>query len=335
MKTLKQNIVLIAAITMLFISCQKTIDTNTQSAAPINAAQADNLFGCNNCLVTHYQDDYLYFSVDVKYNNRREPDSIQTSILGETGNIIFGHYDKFGRLVTITFGGSQEYLSLKYDWSPLPVKMVDIVPNYADYGQKDSIADITYFRYSFKGEIIKTKQINNWDLGYNNITYNYDYDNNGNVKSVLYSSTEPGTPYVKYVFKSYDNKSNIMAGSIWLKYLLLNEGFNDLYPLLLSRNNAKDWTWYNAFQIPGANEIFTSTFTYNKEGFANTINLNVVDSVLGNITATRTAVSTCDNFATIPNHIASANSSIRMNALKQFNKRLPSSYYNRITPIHK
>ncbi|HEX5151588.1 MAG TPA: hypothetical protein VFW07_09060 [Parafilimonas sp.] len=87
--------------------------------------------------------------------------------------------------------------------------------------------------------------------------------------------------------------------------------------------------WYNAFGIQGDNESITSTFVYNKKGFADSINLSVTNNVYGNFTATRSSVSTCDNFTAIPNHISTGKSLIPLNTFKQFYNRLPSPFYNK------
>ena len=328
MKTLKQNITLIAAITISLISCQKNIETDKIASAQTDDAATNNLLKFNSCLIRHYQDDYSGFSFDISYNNHREPDSLQINSNGIHEATTF---DKFGRLSKITFPYStvQDYETLKYERSFLPSKLLYIVPNYKDYGQTDSVNAIIYFKYNYKGEMIQMKQTNVWYPGYD-ITYEYKYNNNGNVKSITHIP-ESGTAYTEYAFTSYDNEPNFMTGSIWIRYMLLNTGFDPFYQLLFSKNNPKDWTWYNSYGIPGAHEIFTSSFTYNNEGFANTVNLNVADNVYGDFTSTRSAISTCDNFDAISNNHSSNKSLIPLNIIKQYNQRQPSPYYHKKT----
>ena len=329
MKTLKQNIVLIAAITMLLLSCQKNIETDKVASAQTDDAATNSLLKSNNCLITHYQDDYspFGFALNISYNNRKEPDTVAISYDGT--NYVAAQYDKFERLSKITFlnPALQQYEAFKYDWSLLPTKMLLIVSNYKDYGQTDSVNAITYFKYNYKGEMIQMKQTNVWYPGYD-ITYEYKYNNNGNVISIKHIP-QTGTAYTEYAFTSYDNKPNFITGSIWIRYMLIYTGLDPFYQLLFSKNNPKDWTWYNSYGIPGAHEIFTSSFTYNNEGFANTVNMSVEDNVYGNFTVTRNAVSTCDNFAAVPNHISSVKSLIPLNTIKKFSTQLPSPLYNK------
>jgi hypothetical protein len=308
---------LIAVYAMLIVSCEKTMDAGTQNSTSLNAEQTDDLFNANSCLITHYQDNYLLYSFDVSYNDRGEPDTVHLTSLGAQ---VAAVYNKSGRLDTITFPdpGLQQYWLLQYDGWRLPAKMLLIVTNYKDYGQTDSVNVAVRFKYNDKGELVQMKQANIWFPG-NDITYVYKYDGNENVTSIMHIP-ETGTPYLEYAFTGYDHKPNFITGSKWMRYLLLDVGFDPFYQLLFSKNNAKDWTWFNAFHVSGADEIVTSTFAYNSEGFANTVNLNVTDPVFGPFTGTRNAVSTCDNFAIAPITGSSARPNVPFNNFKEFNK---------------
>lgn len=323
MQTWKINFTLITALIMILISCQKSIDMKA-SSADNNNAQTNRFSKCNNCLITSYYDDNFItgYGLNVSYNKYNQPDTVTTNYFGTSYRL--AHYNKIGQLIKITFPSSnlQDYIAFKYDWSLLPTRLFYIVPNYKDYNQTDSINAIIYFKYNYKGEMIQMKQTNVWYPGYD-ITYNYKYDNTGNIKSVTHVS-ETGMPYTEYVFSSFDNKPNFMTGSIWMRYLLFYDGFDPLYPLLFSRNNAKDWAWHNAFNILGDDESITSIFTYNNEGFANTNNMNVTDNYYGDFTAVRSAFSTCDN-TTGSNLLSlpSVKPFTLQSRFKKFNKKIP------------
>src|SRR5690349_17569226 len=100
----------------LFTSCKKDIDETSQNIVQANA-QADDLFGANNCLITHYYDDNFVtgYTLDISYNSCRQPDTVTINYYGT--NHLVAHYDRIGRLSKVTFRDPDlpQYETFEYD----------------------------------------------------------------------------------------------------------------------------------------------------------------------------------------------------------------------------
>ena len=306
-------LLLVVVILLIATSCQKTIDANTQNTVQASA-QSSDLFGCNNCLVTHTENNASGDVLDFFYNKEGNPDSLNVN-----GVPIKIRYDRFGRPEKENFINSAS-ITFKYkNWSFLPVVLTTTYLS-------DGTHRIDSFRYNLRGEMIRHSvtypEYNSAHTEY--LTYKY-----GNVQKVdfSYSSSTYSFNYTEFIATKYDNKPNLMTGSRWTKFLLFETNYEGL-PfgwMLFSKNNAADYTWIYDADNPAYSYSIKSTFQYNNSGFANIVNMDWFDNSIGEDegSAPQTSLSTCDNTVNTLQPFSSVKPSILSSKLKQITKRLP------------
>jgi hypothetical protein len=316
MKTLKQNIVLIAAITMLLTSCQKNIETDKVASVQADDAQTDSYLRCHNCLVTHSEENIFGSTIDFFYNKNSNPDSLNFD-----GTPVKLKYDKLGRLLKLSFG---DYAWDNFTYSginPFPVTRMYYYPAFG------GLLEIDSFRYNLRGEMIKriVTDVNNPE--YNSIE-TYSYNNFGNVVKVDIAAYNGGTVYnpgyTEFSASKYDSKPNFMTGSVWSKFMFFNTEYDGgpYLWMLFSKNNAANYIW--TYDDAGDSYSVTSSFQYNNAGFANNINMDYYDNVAAQDLGifTRTSSSTCDASAVALQHPLSK-SLLHLNNPKQLERGLP------------
>jgi hypothetical protein len=294
MKSLKQSTLLLYMILILgSISCKKGVDFINNGYNQSNGE----------CLVTHTEDDLFGYSLNIVYNKKGNPDSMNFEGFPATMR-----YDSKNRLIQANFGTDGIHLDYIYkDNTFLPAVLKYYYPAFG------GLISIDSFHYNFIGEMTKMGETNLLSPAYN-LSQTYTYDNNHNVTKVTWEAQNGGTVYTPafsaYEVSKYDHTFNFMSGNQWIKYILMHSELDSYVFMMFSTNNAVDWHW----GFPGGYNAVTSTFEYNNEGFANKVNLHLfdVDGVTELIAFTRASSSTCDN--TVQNnaaqkvqHIQSAN----------------------------
>jgi hypothetical protein len=279
MKSINQSKLLFSVILILIsASCKKGIDFIKSGYDQPNAK----------CLVTHTEDDLFGYSLNIIYNGKGNPDSMNFE-----GYPATMQYDNKNRLVKANFGdaGTGVHLDFRYkDNTFLPTTLNYYYPSFGGLIAIDS------FYYNFKGELIKIGH-NNLISPDNNFAETYEYDENHNVAKVTWEAQNGGTVFLPaftaYEVSKYDHKPNFMSGNQWIKYILMHSELDSYIFMMFSANNAVDWHW--GFQ--GGFNAVTSTLEYNSDGFANKVNLHLfdVDGVTELIAFTRLSSSTCDN----------------------------------------
>lgn len=276
MKILSQ----IAAVSLMFLivlisSCKK--DGYNQPTAQ--------------CSLTHSEDDLFGYSFNIVYNSIGNPAS--TDFGGFISNM---EYDVRKRLSKVTFGTQGGRLEYCYSNNTfLPTARKYIRPDFWGLIAVDS------FSYNLIGQ--RTKRVLHNILSGNTYIYRYQYDNKANLKTITLATIINGvesSPSLRYEGLRYDNKYNAFSGNQWLKYLLDYTDFDDYNTLQLSVNNALDWKWYYSNDYPYYSNVFsykfTSSFSYNSQGFAQLRNGRFFDTdgvtEIGSFTQSN--ISTCD-----------------------------------------
>ncbi|MFT3678961.1 MAG: hypothetical protein QM791_01735 [Ferruginibacter sp.] len=283
-----------AVLFQLLTSCQKEAvpDENLTATADEETEMQLLERGCRRkCVLTHTQDDLVFVAPSVFYNKDGNPETIQ---FDQSPVVINGKYDKQGRLRLLYYANTYDHEELIYNnrHDRYPSKINYYTTNCADYGMADSLSAVMYFKYDNDGRIIQYKHINLWYPG-SDYALGFSYNSKGNLKAV-FRKTQAGASFTEYAFKEYDNRSNFMGTNPWIKFMMLNTGFDPYYFLLFSENNASRWNW--AYDPTAPTLYFTSKFKYNNFGFANNTYLHLKDSdgvEYGDFT--RTSCSACDN----------------------------------------
>ncbi len=276
MKSFKQSTwVLYVILLMISGSCKKGIDFIASGYDQPNGK----------CLVTHTDDDLFGYSLNINYNEKGNPDSMNFE-----GTPVTIQYDSKNRLIKVNFGTDGIHLDFLYkDNSFLPAVMNYYYPSYG------GLIDVDSFDYNFKGELIKIGQTNLISPDYS-LAQTYDYDENHNVVKVTWEAQNGGTvfspAFTAYEVSKYDHRFNFMSGNQWMKYILMHSELDTYVFMMFSANNAVDWHW--GFQ--GGYNAITSTLEYDSEGFANKVNCHLfdVDGVTELFAFTRSSNSTCD-----------------------------------------
>ncbi len=247
MKILSQITVLLMFLSVFISSCKKDgyNQPNTQ------------------CSLTHSEDDLFGYSFDVVYNTAGNP--VATNFGGFISNM---EYDGRKRLSKETFGTQGSRIEYFYSNNTfLPTARKYIRPDFGGLIAVDS------FSYNILGQ--RTKRVVHNILSGNTYIYRYQYDNRGNLRNITLATIINGiesSPSLRYEGLRYDNKYNAFSGNQWLKYILEYTDFDEYTTLQFSVNNALDWKWYYSFDYPYYSNVvsnkFTSSFTYNTQGFA-------------------------------------------------------------------
>ncbi len=289
MQTFKQRALLLSTILILLItSCKKGIEFINHDYDQPNAK----------CLVTHTDDDLFGYSLNIIYNKKGNPDSMNFE-----GSPVTIQYDNKDRLIKVNFGAAGIHFDFIYkDNTFLPTVLNYYYPAFGGLISVDS------FHYNIKGEMIRMDETNIINPQ-NNLAETYTYNDMHNVTRVTWEAENGGTVFtpvfVAYQVSKYDNKLNFMSGNQWIKYILLHSELDAYTFMMFSVNNAVDWHW--GFQ--GGYNAITSTLEYDNDGFANKVNLHLfdVDGVTELVAFTRTSTSTCDvprnNFTKTPLNI--------------------------------
>ncbi|MBA3649603.1 MAG: hypothetical protein H0W62_13840 [Chitinophagales bacterium] len=181
--------------------------------------------------------------------------------------------------------------------SPLPAVLNYYYPGITD-PPNDELIFIDSFQYNIQGQIIKDGFTNLLSPEYNG-AYIYTYNKLGNVKRAMVRAENGGTVfnpgYTINEAAGYDNNRNFMAGSKWIKYILFHSEVDPAdYFRMFCRNNPLNWTWNYS---DGTFSPISASYIYDSEGFANTVNLSLLDTdgITEVLAFTETSSSTCDN----------------------------------------
>jgi hypothetical protein len=277
MKSYNQSKLLFCLVlTLISASCKKGIDFIKGGYDQPNAK----------CLVTHTEDDLFGYSLNIIYNEKGNPDSMNFEGFPATMQ-----YDNKNRLIKANFGDA----GIDFDFIYKDNTFLPTVLNYY-YPSYGGLISIDSFSYNFKGELVKIGRTNLMNPDYN-LAETYEYDDNHNVTKVTWEAQNGGTVFLPaftaYEVSTYDHKLNFMSGNQWIKYILMHSELDTYTFMMFSANNAVDW--HMGFQ--GGYNAITSTLEYNSDGFANKVNLHLfdVDGVTELIAFTRSSSSTCDN----------------------------------------
>jgi len=316
----KNAVFLLVVLAVISSSCKKDIAGNqTVPFMADNTALSANLFNYKGCPIAYTTDNSFIGAGDVNtiyffYNRAGNPDSLNFA-----GTPIKLTYDRFKRLKKADFG-TYAYFDFEYKGDfPLPVALEYFYPSFV--GLAGGLVATDSFKYNRLGQITSVAQINPGNTAYNSVE-NYTYDWQGNVIKVDLAPYNGGTisGYTEFTATKYDNKPDFISANQWTKYLMFFTTYQSS-PYLwtqLSRNNAKDFTW----TLDPFGDVLSviSTFVYDRQGFANTINEEFYDNVGDTLNYTRTSLSACDAAVLNPPTLASVNSSF----IKNMHRKAPS-----------
>jgi hypothetical protein len=275
MKLLQQNGYVLLLILFFASSCQKD-SYNLPNAK---------------CLVTHTEEDLYGTALDITYNQKGDPVSLNFS--GLTAAVL---YDAKNRLAKVNVGTAGVYIDYVYNDNTF-------LPAVLHYYRPDQggLISIDSFYYNGSGQMIKRITTNLQRSSYNNVQ-KFEYNSRGNVKKVTISAYNGGSVFspavIAFEASQYDNNYNFMSGNQWIKYVLFYSDMEDYAYLLFSVNNATNWKW----GYPGGDRYrVTAAITYDADGFANTISAHYFDTdgITELTSFKRINTSTCDTTAVL------------------------------------